>query len=122
MLAVLWPFGSLRGSPTSAARKLAPLKQCAPFLRCRLHCSTTKQAREYYCLGGDPIIRQKPKPDKHLAGSSSGQYSGEQFHSLSTIPRTGRVFLVTGGTGDPSLWKSGRFSFQPNRRNSTQVV
>ncbi len=49
MLAILWPpasagassSGSLCGSPTPAARKLAPLKQCAPFLRCRLHCSAT---------------------------------------------------------------------------------
>ena len=37
MLAVSWPFGCLRGSPPPAAGKLATLKQCPPFLRCRLH-------------------------------------------------------------------------------------
>jgi len=45
MLAVGWPSGALRGSPTSAARKLATLKQCAPFLRSRLHCSAMPQAQ-----------------------------------------------------------------------------
>ena len=42
-----WPWcgssGPLRGSPTPAARKLPSLKQCAPCLRCRLHCSATPQ-------------------------------------------------------------------------------
>ena len=33
------PPGALRGSPTPAAGKLAALKHCPPFLRCRLHCS-----------------------------------------------------------------------------------
>ena len=39
----LWrgPSGSLRGSLTPAARKLAALKQCAPSSRSRLHCSAT---------------------------------------------------------------------------------
>jgi len=53
MLAVAWPpasagassSGALRGSPTPAARKLAALKQCAPFLRCRLHGSATPQGQ-----------------------------------------------------------------------------
>ena len=40
------PSGSLRGSPTPAARKLAMLKQCAPFSRCRLHCSATPQGQK----------------------------------------------------------------------------
>ena len=31
------PSGALRGSPTPAAGKLAWLKHCPPFLRCRLH-------------------------------------------------------------------------------------
>jgi len=42
----LWrgPSGALRGSPTPAARKLATLKQCASFSRCRLHGSASLQA------------------------------------------------------------------------------
>ncbi len=31
------PSGALRGSLTPAARKLAALKHCSPFLWCRLH-------------------------------------------------------------------------------------
>jgi len=37
------PSGPLCGSPIPAAHKLAALKHCAPFLRCRLHCSATSQ-------------------------------------------------------------------------------
>ncbi len=54
MLAVAWPpasagassSGPLRGSPTPAARKLAALRQCAPFLRGWLHGSATPQGQE----------------------------------------------------------------------------
>ncbi len=61
MLAVTWPpapagassAGLLRGSPTSAAGKLAELgltvleglKQCPPILQSRLHCSATSQGQ-----------------------------------------------------------------------------
>ena len=54
------PPGPLRGSPTPAAHKLAELglappfilcllewlKQCAPLIRCRLHCSATLPGQE----------------------------------------------------------------------------
>jgi hypothetical protein len=40
------PSDPLRGSPTPAAHKLATLKQCAPFLRCCLHCSATPQGQK----------------------------------------------------------------------------
>ncbi len=50
------PSGSLRGSPTPAARKLARLKQCAPFLRCRLHCSATPQGQEETAETMSPLI------------------------------------------------------------------
>ncbi len=33
------PLGTLRGSPTPEAGKLAALRHCPPFYRCRLHCS-----------------------------------------------------------------------------------
>ena len=62
MLAVVCPpasagassSGFLRGSPTPAAHKLAELglgllewlKQCAPLIRCRLHCSATPPGQE----------------------------------------------------------------------------
>jgi hypothetical protein len=39
------PSGALRSSPTPAAFKLAPLKHCPPFLRCRLHCSAMPQGQ-----------------------------------------------------------------------------
>jgi hypothetical protein len=53
MLTVACPSGSLRGPPTPAAHKLAELvlrlleglEQCAPCLRCRLHCSATYTTR-----------------------------------------------------------------------------
>ena len=44
MSALHGPLGSLRGLPSPAAAQLAPLRQCSPLLRTRLHFSAMQKA------------------------------------------------------------------------------
>ena len=68
------PSGALRGSPTPAASKLAALKHCPPFLRCRLHCSTMPQGQ------GSP--EEKGGPTRRAQTRST--YFGECQHDWPT--------------------------------------
>jgi len=95
------PSGFLCGSPTPAARKLAELglslleglKQCAPFLRCRLHCSATPQ-------GQGRLLRQARQ--KVRFGLRLSRVQGRKLDRL-IIPASGNwnlsVFNGESGSG-----------------------
>jgi len=73
------PSGALRGSPTLAAGKLAGLKQCPPFLRCRLYCSAMPSGQGNVKGEGGPTRVAQTRPasslERPLRGPDSRHWS-----------------------------------------------